>query len=226
MRARRIAATAIDALLLAVPWAALAGLMTLHGAWTGQLGGLGDAFAVIGGCAAADALLLLLQAIVWLAAGRTVGMGLLGIAVARGRPWLASIEVVAIVLVLGGIAGAASAAAGSVDPQNAVAVVLLIAKAADLAFLAGPSRRTLVDRMSGSYVAPIPPPGRRRVGAGLVVDASLGLALAAPGLLALTDLGSLAGAAAGTGAALLGFVVVEVVVAATSRATLGMRVLA
>jgi hypothetical protein len=226
VRGRRIAATALDALLLAAPWASLVGLMTLHGAWGGQLGGLGDAFSVIAGCAAADALLLLLQAIVWLAAGRTVGMGLAGIAVAKGRPWLASIEVVAIVVVLGGVSGAVSAAAGSVDPQNAAAAVLVLAKVADLAFLAGPSGRTLVDRMSGSFVALVPPPGRRRVGAGLVVDVSLGLALAAPGLLALTDLGDLAGAAAGTGATLLAFGVVEVLVAATSKATLGMRVLA
>jgi len=226
VRGRRLAATAIDVLLLAAPWASLAGLVELHGAWGGQLGGLGDAFVVIAGCAVADVLLLLLQAIVWLAAGRTVGMGLVGIAVARGRPWVASIEVVVLVGVLGSVTAAVAVFSGSVDPQIPVVAVLALAKGSDLAFVAGPSARTLVDRMSGSWVAPIPPPGRRRVGAGLVVDASLGLVLAAPGLLALTDLHDLAGAAAGTGAALLAFAMLQGLILATSKATLGMRVLA
>jgi hypothetical protein len=225
VRGRRLAATAIDAALLAAPWTALVGLLTYHGPWGGLVGGMGDAVVVVVGCLAADVMLLLLDFVIWLAAGRTVGMGLVGIAVVRGRPWLASLVVVSLTTILALGVGAAAVVAGSVDPQNPVLLVLLGAKVMDLAFLAGASGRTLVDRMSGLQVAAAPPPPRPRIGGGIAVDVVLGLALAAPLLLALTDLHDLAGAAVGAGAALGVLLVAQVITLAVSRRTIGMRVL-
>lgn len=225
MRARRLAATAIDALFLVVPWVALVGLMARHGVWGGLVGGLGDVFTVALGCSAGSALLLLLELVVWLVAGRTLGMGLVRIAVVRGRPWLASLLVVALTCVLGALAGAAAIGAGSVNPQNAVALVLLGAKALDLAFAMGGSGRLLVDRLSGLQVAVVPPSPRRRVLGGLAIDVVLGVAVGAPLLLAFTDLGDLAGAALGAGVALLALLVLQATTLAATRGTLGMRVL-
>ena len=105
-------------------------------------------------------------------------MGLVRIAVVRGRPWLASIVVVALTCVLGAVAGTAAIGAGSVNPQNAVALVLLGAKAIDLAFVMGGSGRSLVDRLSGLHVAVVPPSPRRRVLGGLAIDIVLGVAVA------------------------------------------------
>ncbi len=224
VRGRRLAATSIDAVLLVAPWAALAGLLSYHPAWGGLVGGMGDAVVVVAACLAGDAVLLVLQAVLWLAAGRTVGMGIVRIAVARGRPWLASILVVALVTVLGGAAGAAAVAAGSVDPQNAVALVLLGAKALDLAFVAGPTGRTLVDRMAGLQVAQAVPAPRPRVGAGITVDVALGVAVAMPALVALPDPSHLVGAAMGAGGALLALLALQAVSLAATRRTVGMRV--
>ena len=226
MLGRRLAATALDAVFLLAPWTAYAGLMAFHGVWGGQLGGLGEAIEVVIGAVAGNTLLLVLEVVVWLAAGRTLGMGLVRIAVVHGRPWLASIVVVSLTFFLGGGTTVAAIGAGSVDPQNAAAIVLLAAKALDLAFAMGGSGRTLVDRLSGTHVgAPTPSP-RRRVAGGLTIDAVLALAVGAPLVIALTDLDHLAGAALGTGVSLVALLAVQAVTLATTRETLGMRVLA
>lgn len=225
MRGRRLASAAIDGLLLASPWTALLGLMAYHGVWGGQLGGLGDVVTVVIGCLAGDVLLVVLEAATWLGAGRTLGMGLVGIAVVRGRPWLASIVVVALVLVLGAATTAAAVGGGSVNPQNAVALVLVAAKVVDLAFAMTGSGRTLVDRMSGLHVGvPMPSP-RRRVAGGLSIDVALAVSVGAPLLLALTDLHDLVGAAMGAGVVLLVLLVLQASILTATRRTLGMRVL-
>jgi hypothetical protein len=193
--------------------------------WGGQLGGLGDVFTVVIGCLAGNMLLVVLEAATWLGAGRTLGMGLVGIAVVRGRPWLASIVVVALIFVLGAAATAAAIGGGSVNPQNAVALVLVAARAVDLAFVMAGSGRTLVDRMSGLQVGvPMPSPRRRVIG-GLTIDVALAVSIGAPALLALTDLHDLVGAVVGAGVMLLALLVLQAAILTTTRGTLGMRVL-
>ena len=209
MGSRRLAATGLDALLLLGPWSAYPGLMAHHGVWGGQLGGLGDVVAVAIGALGGDAVILVLEGVLWLSAGRTIGMGLCGVAVVRGRPWVASIVVAALLVVLGGGTTALASAAGSVDPQNAAAAVLLGAKVVDLAFALGRSRRTLVDRLSGVHVGVSPRAPARRVAPGLAIDAMAGLGVGAPALVALTDFDHLAGAALGAGVALLTLAVLQ-----------------
>ena len=167
--------------------------MAYHGVWGGQLGGLGDVFTVVIGCLTGSVLLVVLEAATWLGRGRSLGMGLVGLAVVRGRPWLASIVVVALTLVLGAAAAAAAIGGGSVNPQNAVALVLAAAKAVDLAFAMAGSGRTLVDRMAGLQVGVPTPSPRRRVVGGVIIDVALTAAMGAPLLLALTDLHDLRG---------------------------------
>ncbi len=199
--------------------------MAYHGVWGGQIGGLGDVLTVVIGCLAGNLLVVVLQAATWLGAGRTLGMGLVGIAVVRGRPWLASLVVVGLILVLGAAATAAAIGGGSVNPQNAVALVLMAAKAVDLAFAMSPSGRTLVDRMSGLRVGvPMPSPRRQVVG-GLTIDVALGVSMGAPIVLALTDLHDLAGAVVGEGVVLLVLLALEAAILTVTRGTLGMRVL-
>ncbi len=199
--------------------------MAYHGVWGGQLGGLGDVFTVVIGCLGGNMVLVVLEAATWLGAGRTLGMGLVGIAVVRGRPWLASLVVVALIFVLGAAATAAAIGGGSVNPQNAVALVLVAAKAVDLAFMMTGSGRTLVDRMSGLQVGvPMPSPRRRVIG-GLTIDVALAVSIGAPGLLALTDPHDLVGAVVGPGVMLLALLVLQAAILATTRGTLGMRVL-
>jgi len=225
VRGRRLAAAAIDGLLLAAPWTALLGLMAYHGVWGGQLGGLGDVVTVVIGCLAGSVLLVVLEAATWLGAGRTLGMGLAGIAVVRGRPWLASLVVVALVLVLGAATTAAAVGGGSVNPQNAVALVLVLAKAVDLAFAMTGSGRTLVDRMSGLQVGLPTPSPRRRVVGGLTIDVALAVSIGAPLVLALTDIHDLVGAAMGAGGVILALLALQAATLTATGGTLGMRVL-
>jgi hypothetical protein len=153
-------------------------------------------------------------------------MGAARIEVVGGRPWLASIVALAIIVALGALAGTAASYAGSVNPQNAIALVLLAAKAIDLAVALGASGRTLVDRLSGLHVGLARPSPRTAVRGGLAIDGVLAIALGAPLLLELTDLEAFGGAAWGTASTLLALLALQGATFGATRRTFGMHVLA
>jgi hypothetical protein len=224
VRARRLAAYALDLFFVAAPWAALLGIEIDPNAPQGY-GALGMLIVVSVFGAVGTLLVLVVELVLLLRWGRTLGMACAGLVVERGSRALAAFLVAALV------AGPAAAAAivTRVFPIDASTGVMLVAAAPlaclalNAAFAAGASARTLVDRASGVVLAREAPDARRprRLG-GVVVDVVLLASAGAPVVLAF-DWSDGGGAAIASGCAGLAVAVLEVLLAARTKATIGMR---
>ena len=104
MRGRRIGAFALDVLIVGAPWLALIGPQVITPPWIG-MGGMGPFVVLLIACALGSAVLTLTQIALFVGARRTVGMGSVGLVVARGAPWL---SVVVGGLLLSGFIGIAA----------------------------------------------------------------------------------------------------------------------
>ncbi|HUB06318.1 MAG TPA: hypothetical protein VMB50_04930 [Myxococcales bacterium] len=154
MHSRRLSAAALDLLLLALPWAALVGLLavpphTSGGGDGGAMGSLGYFIVAGGACAAACVLMLLLQEGLFLARGRTFGLAWVGLAASGGSRPLALLRW----LVLGLPVAAVLLWNAPPDGWQWLRLGLLALPAAGLlgqvgCFLA-PGARTLTDRIAG-----------------------------------------------------------------------------
>lgn len=216
---RRLAAYIVDIALLAAPWSAILGVVGL------------EALAGTMLTSAASLALLIVDVVLFLRRGRTLGMATAGLVATEGSRGLALL-LGPVGLALGGGVGyfmsnalvRAEVIGEDHGPPMLTALLTLAVVAANLLFLVGPRRRTLLDRLSGMQV--VRDPTVAALGAGLrpgltVIDGVVGVCIAAPWLVVLGHapgpraLASLAGLAA--------FCVLEMVLWKRSGATLGGR---
>jgi hypothetical protein len=81
VRLRRLSSLAIDVLLPGSPWFSLLGLTLLGG--TGGLGAFGVTLSLAGLCVVASAVLIVVQGVLFVLGGRTIGMACAGLVVVR-----------------------------------------------------------------------------------------------------------------------------------------------
>jgi uncharacterized RDD family membrane protein YckC len=229
---RRLASYLIDLLLLAAPWTAAAGMFAApaRGNW---ISGLAAFAAVALFACTGSVVLLVLQCVLFLSRGRTLGMALTGLVVVRGIRWLALLldpVLLVAALVVAFPVGVVLSDKGVLSDDVTTAMLPLspvAAMAINLLFLMGPQRRTLTDRIAGLRVAPStsadPSPPASRRGA-YAIDAAIAAAVGAPVVLGAGG-SQLLGAALGSAFALILLGAAELALWRRTGATLGMRAL-
>ena len=222
MRARRLASFVLDLLFTVAPWLSLLGLVVAP--TNGGMAGIGLAVGLAGLCGLASLVVLVLQAILFLLRGRTLGMACVGlVAVAGSRALALFLGVLVLVLPLGALALLSSAMNGETQRLLGVAVPFG-AIGLELAFALAPGARTVTDRIAGirwERAAPVSP----RSGGAFVVDGLVLAMLGAPVILVF-DWDDAAGPVVASAIVAALFLLLEVVVLAATRSTLGMRALA
>jgi hypothetical protein len=212
---RRVFSYLVDLAFLGAPWSALLGMSALpeRGNWIGGLA-VFAMLTILG--SAGTIMMLVVQTVLFLRRGRTLGMAVTGLAVAKGRRWLAlllapltlAMPLLVQLQILAVLRNADVLGEDAVGVLQALAC--LVAPAINLVFLVGSRRRTLSDLVSGLHVVRAPavselPTSLRRglnrvdwlaaIGVGVPIVLGLGhppiLGAALGGLVALLALGAL-----------------------------------
>ncbi|HEY3817411.1 MAG TPA: hypothetical protein VGL81_09585 [Polyangiaceae bacterium] len=222
MRARRLASFVLDLLFAVAPWLSLLGLVVAP--TNGGVAGIGLAVGLAGLCGLATLVMLVLQAILFLLRGRTLGMACVGlVAVAGSRLLALLLGATVLVVPIGALALLSSGMNGETQRLLGVAVPLGTL-GLELSFALAPGARTLTDRIAGIRWGRALPVGPRSGGA-FVVDALVLATLGAPTVLVF-DWDDAAGPVVASAVVAGLFLMLEVVVLAATRATVGMRALA
>jgi len=230
---RRIASYVFDWVLLGAPWFAYLGLALVpeRGNW---ISGLAVAATMTMLAGAGTVIMLVLQAVLFLKRGRTLGMAATGLVATKGRRWLALFvgPLLLIVVELVQFQTISQLRATDVLSETAASVLQTISfvatPALNLVFLVGSQRRTLSDFLCGQLVVRDPgqsaPPQSFRTGRN-IVDWIVAAVIGAP---IATILGSppIFGLALGGVLGLLAFGAFELILRKRTGATLGERVLA
>jgi hypothetical protein len=227
---RRILPYLLDVVLLGAPWLAYLGLSSSTGGnW---IGGLGAAVAVMMYASAGTALLFVVNVVLFLGRGRTLGMATTGLVAVKGRKWLALLLAplmltIPLLMQFWILFGLRVTDVLSEDTADVLQVLALpVASALNLVFLLGSRRRTLTDLVSGLHVVRDPAllaqRGSHERGPN-IVDVLVALGIGAPMVLTF---GQVLGAVFGCLVGLLAFGALELALWRRTGATLGMRALA
>ena len=232
VRLRRVASYLLDVALLGAPWAAAAG-MALAPAGGNSISGLAAFAGVTLFCALASLVLLVLQIVLFLGRGRTLGMAFTGLVATRGVKWVSLLLDPVMMLLTLAVAFPFSYVLtdkGIVSDDTMTVLFSLTPLAAvafNLALLLLPPRRTLTDFVCGLRVVRDLGAGPSRPGSrqgAFIVDGVLLGVCGAPVLLVVGG-SQLLTAALGSAVMLALLVGAELLLWKMTHATLGMRAL-